>query len=294
MSAKIAFVFFSFLMLNLSGFCQKEWAPIGAKWYMNVSVDNGNAEPPLKNYYVIESKKDTIIGSVTYRLVGDYPMLQEGGKIYYYYKDSLRLIYDFDVSIDDTVTFNMLDCANNVFNMKYIVTSIDSVLVQNDTLKRVKCNMVHSEYFNPNTYEYIEKIGAKRIPVENLAGCVWLSETTPSWLRCYQDDEIYYKTERFKSYGDLDCDFAGIIDGIKTNKAGTFNLFPNPVKNTVKILGIESPGYLTVYDLTGKILIKKFVSGEIELDIGYFEAGIYFARFHSHDGNFVTSKLVKL
>ncbi|MBN1117367.1 MAG: T9SS type A sorting domain-containing protein [Bacteroidales bacterium] len=267
----------------------QEFAPIGAKWYMNVSVNNGINEPALKNYYIIESKKDTLINSLNFRLVGDYPMLQVEDEIYYYFKDTLRLIYKFDVELEDSVTFNMISCMGDIVNFDYVVTKIDSVVAREDTLKRITCQLSPLRDINPNPYVYIERIGSIRTLIEDLADCAWIPETTPEWLRCYQDNEVHFKTDRFLYYGDNDCDYVEPVSGIQTNLNDNLTIFPNPTNGMFEIQSDIPIVFVEVFDITGKFLFKSAVS---TINLCDYDKGTYLLQIH-FDECIIVKKVIK-
>lgn len=289
---------FSIFMIQL-GYCQKEWAPIGAKWFMNSSVSLGGttpSEPHLKNYYTIESLKDTVINSISFRLVGDYPMLQDGGNIYYYHNDTLRLIYAFEVSKNDTVTFNMLSCFGSIIDMEYKVAKIDSIIVDNDTLRRVKCELLSGRDLNPNPYEYIEKIGSKRILIEDAAGCSSIPESRPPWLRCYQEGDLLYKTEAFLNYGNYDCDYVEPVSTIPTRKYSDINIYPNPAADCINISfdnNKHSDFFLSIYDVQGKLQkSKKLDLNNSNISISDLVTGIYILKITDNEKVLKMDKLI--
>lgn len=278
------------------GFSQKEWAPIGAKWFINSPISLGGgapSDPPLKDYYTLECTKDTLVNSVNYRLVGDYLMRQEGGDIYYLYQDTLRLIYSFNVSIGDTLTFNMLDCFGNGINLPFEVDNIDSVYVDNDTLKRVVCKTLMDNSTFPESYEYIEKIGSIRTLVEDLAGCAWIPEYGSEWLRCYQDDDIFYKTTLFLSYGDYDCTYVEPVSNLKIPHLNRLNVYPNPTRDILKIIYENNSGNLTISKITGETVLSVAMQNSIEISLEGLESGLFVLNFITKTGESYNELIVK-
>lgn len=56
-------------------------------------------------------------------------------------------------------------------------------------------------------------------------------------------------------------------------------LYPNPAKNNVNLVGLEKGTVVEVYDLTGRVLFKdKAISDRIEISVSKWNAGVYLVR----------------
>jgi hypothetical protein len=286
---------FSLWMIRY-GYSQKEWSPIGAKWFINSPVSLGGTTPPdpsLKDYYILECTKDTLVNNVSYRLIGDYLMRQEDGDIFYLYRDTLRLIYSFNVSVGDNLTFNMLDCFGNGADLPYEVEKTDYVYVDGDTLKRVLCKSLTNNSAFPENYEYIEKIGSVRTLVENLAGCTWLPEYEPEWLRCYRDDDIFYKTERFLSYGDYDCNYTEPVSDLKGPHSDRLTIYPNPAGDKIKVVFEDHSGIVTIRKISGETVFSVVMQNRIDICLEGLENGLFILNFISTTGESFHEMIVK-
>lgn len=73
-----------------------------------------------------------------------------------------------------------------------------------------------------------------------------------------------------------------------------FNLYPNPTKDAVKVIG-ESIESLEIVNLTGQQIIQKQLHGldEIYLNLERLSPGVYFVRVSDGDGGCYVKKLVK-
>lgn len=73
-----------------------------------------------------------------------------------------------------------------------------------------------------------------------------------------------------------------------------FNLYPNPTKDAVKVIG-ESIESLEIVNLTGQQIIQKQFHGlnEIYLNLEGLSPGVYFVRVSDSDGGCYVKKLVK-
>jgi hypothetical protein len=74
------------------------------------------------------------------------------------------------------------------------------------------------------------------------------------------------------------------------NSVQDFVLYPNPATNRITISGSEKY-YFTLYDMAGKLLEDKDLSGETRLDLSDYSRGMYFYRISSN-GESRTGKLV--
>lgn len=272
-----------FLMLLAchSVFSQQEWAPVGARWIQNIGIDFDSIPAPnaLLDYYVVECTGDSVINNLNFRKVGDYLMHQNGGKIYYWYGDSLNLVYDFEVEIGDTVNLNLLSCLGGVINMPVKVDSVGFIVVNGQTLKRVVTSSIPLDpfyWFYPDGfYTYIEKIGRPDgVIIEDLPPCIFLSSYRAPWLRCYSDSDIDYKSPHFLSFGDYDCEYQPPTS-IAEVTSQNWSIGPNPTTGLISIQTEEPFVEARLFDFSGKLLFSQILQSEKILNLGAFPAGIY-------------------
>ena len=71
-----------------------------------------------------------------------------------------------------------------------------------------------------------------------------------------------------------------------------FNMYPNPVMNTVFVNVNAQDSQISIYDITGKVVLTKSLNlGENTIDVSQMASGVYLARFAA-EGNVQTKKLV--
>jgi len=265
----------------LSAAAQAEFAPIGARWFQNASIDNISGTHPLQDFYVIESEKDTLVDGLLHRKVGDYLFYQDGDKVYYRWQDSLRLIYDYGVAVGDTVRFEMFEWPgeDDIFENTLVVDNISYVPAGMDSLKRIACRIVEGQgALYTQYYTYLERMGSIRTLVEDLTYAVPLNYV-PQWLRCYQDGEISYQTERFLMTAEEGegCDYrmpnatGEVEDGIEAS------VFPNPVSEGVLHVQTDYAGrYIaTLYNAYGQAVQVQAGLGDLRMPVGRLPAGLY-------------------
>ena len=170
------------------------------------------------------------------------------------------------------------------------ITSIDSVLVQNQYLKKYNYNFISSgincpSYKNSlfNGYYYIEKIGHHAGLFEP-----YLYYVTDDWsnLLCFEDTEIAYPDS-------LACYTAvGINDA--TIKENLISVYPNPNNGIFNIAlpTVKDEVQVTIYNLSGQQIKNLTLKDKGIIDISKQPNGIYFVKvIHQHQ--VITQKIIK-
>jgi len=71
-----------------------------------------------------------------------------------------------------------------------------------------------------------------------------------------------------------------------------FNMYPNPVMNTVFVNANTQNSQISIYDITGKVVLTKSLNlGENTINVSQLASGVYLARFVA-EGNVQTKKLI--
>ena len=257
-------------LLYLSATAQAEFAPIGARWFQNAAIENIWDTHPLQDYYIIESEKDTLVDGLLHRKVGDYLFYQDSTKVYYRWQDSLRLIYDYGAAVGDTVRFELLYGYTQEEGLipvqnTYIVDTVSFVQSGDVSLKKIDCRLLEGyECFGPDfpgneafSYSYIERIGSVRGVLESVVTCgPTIPGAVQEWLRCYQDDEVSYQTERFVLTAEEgeDCDYR-MPNAAEDQAAGVeVSVFPNPTSGRLTVEGIAPSAPYELYDAGGRVI----------------------------------------
>ncbi|MDT8411292.1 MAG: T9SS type A sorting domain-containing protein [Vicingaceae bacterium] len=194
------------------------------------------------------------------------------------------LLYDFSVSVGDTVFYQYVDSS------RIYITSIDSVLVQSQYLKRYNYYFISSGINCPSYknglftgFYYIEKIGHHSGIFEP-----YLYYLNDDWnnLLCFEDTEIAYPDS-------LACyNAVGINDA--TIKENSVKIYPNPNNG---IFNIESPSVtdevlVTIYNTSGQQIESLSIKGKGSIDISKQSNGIYFVKAVKNS-DITTLKLIK-
>ena len=262
----------------LSATAQAEFAPIGARWFQNAFIENIGDAHPLQDFYIIESEKDTLVDGLLHRKVGDYLFYQDSAKIYYRWQDSLRLIYDYGVAVGDTVRFEMLDGPDEIYENTFVVEEAAYVSAGEDSIKRIECRLIDGAlYIQP--YVYLERMGSVRKIVEDLTYSVFIPGAVEEWLRCYQDDEVSYQTERFLLTAEEgeDCDYR-MPNAAEDQAAGVeVSVFPNPASGGVLHVQTNYAGRYTatLYNAYGQAVQVQAGQGDLRMGVRHLPAGWY-------------------
>jgi hypothetical protein len=278
-------LFLLFIAFNATA--QVEFAPIGAVWHYNIFVDV-EEDPPLLDYFTIESTGDTTVNGFTMRKVGPYLMHQQGNKVYYWAQDSLNLIYDFSVQEGETIMLNMRGCNLDsviIYKIAFTVDEVTTVVVNNESLKQFKGVAVYT--FDNGAeftvdYAYLEKIGSLAGMIESSVFCYAVLGATPEWLRCYTESGQVWQTPRFQFYGQPDCNYKATNSTRNPYQTAQFKIFPNPVNKQLQT-GDWTPQTARITDLTGRT-VRTIRQPDVVLEVGDLPPGYYLLQLTDTDG----------
>ncbi|MFD1062252.1 T9SS type A sorting domain-containing protein [Winogradskyella litorisediminis] len=76
-------------------------------------------------------------------------------------------------------------------------------------------------------------------------------------------------------------------------KQTSFVVYPNPAQNVLNIKGINTLKEVTLYDLTGKLVLKNTDLSSNTIDLSNLKVGIYMVRIIDEFGNTSTQKIMK-
>ncbi|MDR1181168.1 MAG: T9SS type A sorting domain-containing protein [Bacteroidales bacterium] len=312
-------VFLLFTVWQAKGQEYLEFAPVGAEWYYTYTHTN-----PLESCTKYSVEKDTLIDESLCKMVicsfrynsnyNDYNNLdtiifkQEGGKIYYYFKEQFNLIYDYDVQALEEVTFTfMKDNMDSVslVPVKCTVKEVQQIEINGRQYKQFFTAIDTSfddAWFHFHDYVYIEQIGHPYVFMEKLRTVINMAEHTVE-LRCYIEDAFHYITPWWQKY-DLPCDTLvhyNVPDNIISMEMNMVPVvvYPNPahgalhlnMENT-EMVNIQQVG---VYDIYGKQLrkIENIGVQRTTVNLSGLANGIYFIRVFMDNGKTKIKRIVK-
>jgi hypothetical protein len=134
----------------------------------------------------------------------------------------------------------------------------------------------YSVFFSP--YNYVSTTGGLNMPLQDIE-YAW-NAGTANWDNKTKD--IYYYS-------------AGSGTGVAEQKAddvSAITIYPNPVTNSFNLNTSESNVQISIFDLSGSLLLSKQISGSDLVDVSFLSEGIYMAKIVTEKAT-VTRKFVK-
>ena len=113
--------------------------------------------------------------------------------------------------------------------------------------------------------------------------CIFVDDASSGYLASWSKDALstYVNDE-------AECNTLTVED-VNQN---VFNMYPNPVMNTVFVNANTQNAQISIYDITGKVVLTKSLNlGENTIDVSQMASGVYLARFAA-EGNVQTKKLI--
>jgi hypothetical protein len=198
-----------------------------------------------------------------------------------------HLLYDFSLSINDTVSVFPLSFPFTTGPILVKVESVDSVLIGDSFNRRLK---IIGENWNSGFEEYwIEGIGSTMgIFNSGITGVVITDIWYPTLL-CFEKDGILL----FHNPYFTDC-FENNPSGItEADLATRTNVFPNPTNSSLLIKSNKEIVFVSLITAKGEIVINKHVGEKsFTIDISDFPAGLYTLILYTDEGILV-KKIIK-
>ena len=210
-----------------------------------------------------------------------------------------------------------IDTNNNVFNENYLGMEPDTINYPGSgrNMDFIESNNIYYggvANFIPGHYPW--QVEPSWIMLNNLD-----SNLNINWQRFYGGDAFYYlwglratqdggcimlctRYDHNTQYHEYDIyilkvDSLGLITNINENtKINISNaiVYPNPGRNQIFVKTGYKNSYFELFDITGKILLKKFIQGNsAEVNVSHLPKGIYFYRIYNNKNIYETGKWVK-
>ena len=200
-------------------------------------------------------------------------------KVYYIYSDTEELIYDFSLSVGDTIP------EPYYYSNYHTIESIDSIEIGGKFHKRFKIDNCGDGGGGWELY-IIEGIGST-YGLLSPTRCPFESNY---WLLCLSiNGETFYPWQ-------AGCDAIRLgMEDYSQNKT-MISLFPNPATGELKI-GSEKSSIknVEIFDIYGRkqnAKVEDLFSVESKLDISHLSVGIYFVKIYTEAGE-VMRKVLK-
>ena len=208
-------------------------------------------------------------------------------KIYYFKNNNNYILYDFDLSINDTALIYRY--CGELYPMKVIVISISDTMINNRLLK--KYNVSYSDTtnaFSPTGNDYwIEEIGSEMYGLMNEACSPYLTGPDKDFhLLCYKENNnIVFQDTTYNT-----CFKETVIDAIPTISKNQIKIYPT-ILTGLKELCVESPYVIkeiTIINLQGqKIFHKKINAKKYKTNLHFVKQGMYILKIDNNSFKFI-------
>jgi hypothetical protein len=285
----VLFLYMIFSTLSLYG---QNWLVEGQTWQYEVT---GGWNPDLYGTMVMQVQGDsTLEGINCKRIVGIEPNGQQGilyayaeaERVYVFdaFQDSFVKIYDFTLSVGDTVFF--------FGSRKYVIDSIGTAPIAGAD-RRIQIIRLSGSTLDQGTYLVAEGLGllhkVNSQQPENECSYFFLQES-------FCDEAVDGRSYRFRCFSEGGATYDPF--GLCTLSAEEWlsceekplQLFPNPAQAQCTVsLGIEStaPGRIRVFDAMGRLLLDEVKTLPATIPTEQWPAGIYLVVF---EGEMVTAR----
>ena len=269
------------------------FGPKGATWHYSAWT----LFPPPPQF-VFVSEGDTMINNINARIIQYYTIdsgtaypvdslnkfvYTVGNQVFYWVEDEFYLLFDFDAQPGDTIYSRaeyypvFLGCdsdfSNGPIDFSYVVDSIGSINIDGVDLRTQYVTPVNTKGFSDWSIDgpIVERIGL--YSYSNFwwgrgEGCILGG--FPDLLRCYEDQDIYFKNLGDKF--DLPCEF---INGVLALKEKLNPIYPNPATDIISLP--ENADLINIYNYTGQKL--NTWKNQNQIDITILQPNIYFIHY---------------
>ena len=219
------------------------------------------------------------------------------------------LLFDFSIESGDTIEVASFERHNvYLYNIStYEGEYPDSVLLLNNTSRRVRRVIIPNAYYYPFSYswvqcdfiEWIEGIGGPN-GVFNIDIFAFFasSETTYPYLLCFEEEgDLMMSYTEWDDDHTYDCFYLPGVGTIENTKVQGV-IYPNPTNG---FLHIEFSGQeeslskqVSIYSVTGQIIDSQILNSlDFEINIQNYPSGIYIIKVTDETGIVLQEKIIK-
>jgi hypothetical protein len=285
---KILFLFVVLASFSVSLSAQLNLLPkFNARWdyqftYLNGSRPPGQGNPPsyITTYSTYQNQGDSLFnGKVNYSLGGNLYFIEDSNRVFLGSLSNKKLFMDFNLNVNDSFKLyvNTSICQTGVVD--FTVTQKDSVLMGGRMRKQMVLRS-NTSCRPSKALRWIEGLGDFNhggIRPDYTADCISTNDTR---LNCFYDNGV--------SVYSLSCSVTGTSE-LETN---SFQLFPNPTRNELKVKGEFKKLDYRIFSIQGKLVLTGTLFQNQQISLEQLKSGLYTIQLDL--GNeFYTQKLVK-
>ncbi|MFV0573048.1 MAG: T9SS type A sorting domain-containing protein [Xanthomarina gelatinilytica] len=121
-----------------------------------------------------------------------------------------------------------------------------------------------------------------------------ISTDLPTTADSFQPDYITSEAMVSRRYNGYIAKFSTVNLSVEEWNSEVFAIYPNPVENSLTIRSKELLKQITLYDVTGKLLIQKQVYGlDAQLPMAEYANGYYLLQVQTEDSRTISKKIIK-
>lgn len=299
----------------ISSYAQDDWPAVGTEWYYTYSPCDISYCPGIKEYIYLKVVKDTTLNETLCKKIdvfyhksdksksylGSEYVFSKNDSVFNFHHGGFNLLYNFDVSIGDTVEL-YLGSNTNVYLLNnaepeylktiHIVTTVDSVEYNQTKFKYVSYSSVESFNTKPVLNGVIVKgIGSMNYLTGKLVSPIEVNYYGP--LRCFNTTHLSYKNLQEGAVCDTIITSANQINSFENKKVV---VYPNPSEQSVYIKVFNDRlECIYVYDTLGKICYfeSQIHSDSNAYNISDLDPGMYVLRITTKSGEVFTKSILK-
>ena len=304
---------FLILLISLNKIADSQtWIDSNATWHYNLEELSGLG---IQGFYKYTYNEDTIIDGINCQKiackvyefytwpevvfldsnsVAEYYTYVSNDTVYYRTNDEFFVLFDFGASIGDTWIISTTNNGNGFCDDTSMVQVVDTgtVTINSQVLRTITLEPVPGSSYGLSGV-YNEKFGLMSYGPWHLFPRVMECDTNiiVEWyytsFKCFEDDSF----DLFNP-SSTDCEYFLTHLGIPNTDSYSISMYPNPVKDMLKIQVPES-GILSIYSINGQELKQLEVNKSTVIDFRNFETGIYFIRFYGNSSMQVHEIVIK-
>ncbi|MDR9397603.1 MAG: T9SS type A sorting domain-containing protein [Salibacter sp.] len=248
---------------------------IWSVWQTKYKVE-GDSTYNGKTYQKYFSAQDISIDANTeWSYVGMVREDTNAQKVYAIHPDSTQehLLYDFDVSVGDTVAVYQLIFLTQ--KVEVIIESVDTLMINNIVHKRVK---TESDF--PYDEYWLEGIGSTYGVLSPGSSNYPVSDVSYPQLLCFERDGVkLFERQSFENCYAKDPNVS--VDEVRNDVS--VKVFPNPTSNQLRIQSDLKISSFKVLSVTGQVLKAGMLSDQV-ISVNALNAGVYFLEITTQEG----------
>ena len=251
-------------------------------WQEFVVTSTGG--PPEFYYYNINVIRDSILGSVDYRVLNIGFMIREDTILKKVYardvvNDSDVVLMDYNLNAGDTFTINF----DSPIPYQYVVNGVDSTLIDSIWYKVWHFSRFDSSSDFGPWCDVIEGVGCIQHPTYMLAA-TGVSGESGHYMYCFSNKGVTPPLTPAVSFFDntTSCSYYPTleIDDLRLSKDDAI-IYPNPVQSELNIISTEKISSVVISNLYGQMIYSPTSnSKEVQIDVSKLSSGIYLAKIN--------------